>query len=68
VAIEPPELIGTGRAVSRVAPDVVRRGVEAVRSVSGDVKVLCGAGVTNGEDVRAALRLGAVGVLVRAPS
>jgi len=64
VAIEPPELIGTGRAVSRVAPDIVRRGVEAVRSVSGDVKVLCGAGVTNGEDVRAALRLGAVGVLV----
>jgi len=28
------------------------------------VKVLCGAGITNGEDVRAALKLGAEGVLV----
>ncbi|MFP3282614.1 MAG: triose-phosphate isomerase [Nitrososphaeria archaeon] len=64
VAIEPPELIGTGRAVSRVAPDVVRRGVEAVRSVAPDVAVLCGAGVTDGDDVRAAAALGAMGVLV----
>ncbi len=64
IAIEPPELIGTGRAVSRVAPEVVSRGVEAVRSASADVGVLCGAGITGGEDVRAALELGAMGVLV----
>ncbi|MGC8555731.1 MAG: triose-phosphate isomerase [Conexivisphaera sp.] len=64
IAIEPPELIGTGRAVSRVAPEVVSRGVEAVRSVSPDVSVLCGAGIVSGEDVRAALELGASGILV----
>ena len=64
IAIEPPELIGTGRAVSRVAPDVISRGVEAVRAVSPDVTVLCGAGIASGDDVRASIELGAMGVLV----
>ncbi len=64
IAVEPPELIGSGRAVSRVAPDVVRRGVEAVRAVSSEVGVLCGAGIVDGEDARAAVELGAEGILV----
>ena len=64
IAIEPPELIGTGRAVSRVAPNVISRGVEAVRAVSPDVTVLCGAGIVSGDDVSASLKLGAMGVLV----
>jgi len=29
-----------------------------------NIKVLCGAGITNGEDVKKALELGTVGVLV----
>jgi len=64
VAIEPPELIGTGIPVSKAKPEVVSGAVEAVKGVDPRVKVLCGAGITNGEDVAAALKLGAEGVLV----
>ena len=64
VAIEPPELIGTGIAVSKAKPEVVSGAVEAVKAVNPDVSVLCGAGITSGEDVETALRLGAEGVLV----
>jgi triosephosphate isomerase len=35
-----------------------------VKKVNRDVVVLCGAGITKGEDVTAALRLGTEGVLV----
>lgn len=62
IAIEPPELIGTGIAVSKADPDIVLRSVEAV--TDPDIKVLCGAGITTGEDVRAAIQLGTVGVLL----
>lgn len=64
LAIEPPELIGSGRAVSKVDPAIVADTVKAVKRVANDCIVLCGAGVTNGEDVRAALELGAEGVLL----
>lgn len=64
VAIEPPELIGTGIPVSRAKPEVVTSSVELVKRVNPRVKVLCGAGITTGEDVAAALRLGTVGVLL----
>jgi triosephosphate isomerase len=64
VAIEPPELIGSGRAVSKERPEIVSDSVRKIRSVNPNVKVLCGAGITTGEDVYAALRLGAQGVLV----
>lgn len=61
-AIEPPELIGTGRAVSRYKPDTVVEAVGVGREQG--VPVLCGAGVVTDEDVRAAIELGTVGVLV----
>ncbi len=64
VAIEPPELIGSGRAVSKESPDVITDSVRRIRSVNEKVKILCGAGITTGEDVYAALRLGTQGVLV----
>ncbi len=64
VAIEPPELIGTGVSVSRAKPEVVTRAVEKVKSVNESVRVLCGAGISSGEDVEKALELGAEGVLV----
>jgi len=60
IAIEPPELIGSGRSVSTEKPEVVMRAVEAGKPTS----VLCGAGVTNGEDVKKALELSAEGVLL----
>lgn len=64
VAIEPPELIGSGRAVSKERPEIVTDSVRKIRAVNPNVKVLCGAGITTGEDVYAALKLGAQGVLV----
>ena len=64
IAIEPPELIGSGIPVSKAKPEVVSGAVEAVQSINPEVKVLCGAGITSNEDVTAALKLGADGVLV----
>lgn len=64
VAIEPPELIGTGTPVSKAKPEVVSGAVEAVKRVDSGLRVLCGAGITRGEDAAAAMRLGAEGVLV----
>lgn len=64
IAVEPPELIGTGIPVSKAKPEVVSGTVKLVRQVNRDVVILCGAGITQGEDVAAALRLGTEGVLV----
>ena len=64
IAIEPPELIGTGIPVSRAKPEVVTSTVELVKRVNEDVVILCGAGITKSDDVAAALRLGTEGVLV----
>lgn len=64
VAIEPPELIGSGRSVSKVDPAIVADTVKEVKHIDENCLVLCGAGVTNGKDVRAALELGADGVLL----
>lgn len=64
IAIEPPELIGTGIPVSKAKPEVVTDTVKLVRKVNSRVTILCGAGITHGEDVAAALTLGTQGVLV----
>ena len=64
VAIEPPELIGTGRAVSKENPEIVTASVKLVRKVNPTVAILCGAGITTGDDVFAALKLGTDGILV----
>ncbi|MDG6913603.1 MAG: triose-phosphate isomerase [Nitrososphaerota archaeon] len=64
LAIEPPELIGGSVSVSVARPEIVRGAVERVRRVSPRTRVLCGAGVKTGEDVRRAIELGAEGILV----
>jgi triosephosphate isomerase len=64
VAIEPPELIGTGRAVSKEKPEVIKDTIRKIRAVNSSVKILCGAGICTGEDIYAALQLGAEGFLV----
>jgi triosephosphate isomerase len=64
VAIEPPELIGSGIPVSKAEPEVVEGTVDVIHQINPDVKVLCGAGISTGEDMRAALDLGAEGVLL----
>ena len=64
IAIEPPELIGTGIPVSKAKPEVVSGAVEAVKKINAEVHVLCGAGISTGEDVAKAIELGAEGVLL----
>lgn len=64
LAVEPPELIGSGVAVSKARPELVSKTVAAARRGGYGGKILCGAGIVNGEDVRKAVDLGAEGVLV----
>ncbi len=64
VAIEPPELIGSGISVSQAQPEIISGSVDVVRKINPEVKVLCGAGITTGEDVKKAIELGTCGVLL----
>jgi triosephosphate isomerase len=64
VAIEPPELIGSGIPVSQAEPEVVEGTVEVIHEINPEVKVLCGAGISTGDDMQAALKLGSEGVLL----
>ena len=64
ISLEPPELIGTGIPVSQSKPDAVTEMVALVKHVNPCVVTLCGAGITKGDDVAAALKLGTKGVLV----
>ncbi len=64
IAVEPPELIGGDVSVTTANPRIVSDTVDAVKSVDSSVEVLCGAGVKTGEDVKAAVDLGAEGVLL----
>jgi triosephosphate isomerase (TIM) len=64
IAIEPPELIGTGISISKARPELITESLGQIRKVNRSVKVLCGAGVTTAEDVTKAIELGSEGVLV----
>ena len=64
ISIEPPELIGTGVAVSKAQPDAVTDTIKKVRRVNNEAVILCGAGISHGEDVAVALKLGTQGILV----
>ena len=64
VAVEPPALIGSGTPVSRADPEIVEDAVAAAARVDESISVLCGAGISTGEDVIAARDLGADGVLL----
>lgn len=64
IAIEPPELIGTGISVSRAKPEVITNTVNIIRKIDREIPILTGAGITYREDVEKALKLGTQGVLV----
>ncbi len=64
IAYEPPELIGTNRSVSKARPDVLKSVVQSVGLINPRIGVVCGAGIADAADVRAALALGAVGMIV----
>ncbi|NDB91801.1 MAG: triose-phosphate isomerase [Nitrososphaeria archaeon] len=64
IAIEPPELIGSGKAVSTERPELITESVKAVQKAENSTKLLCGAGIVSGQDVRKAIELGSSGILV----
>jgi triosephosphate isomerase len=64
VAVEPPELIGSGVAVSRARPELLSSTVAMVRKAGFAGKLLCGAGIVTGDDVKKAIELGTEGILV----
>ena len=64
IAIEPPDLIGTGVSVSKARPELITNAIKRIRSVNSSVDILCGAGVSTADDVGKALELGTRGVLV----
>ena len=64
IAIEPPELIGSGKAVSTERPELITESVKAVQKAKNSTKLLCGAGIVSGQDVSKAIELGSSGILV----
>jgi len=64
IAIEPPELIGGDISVTSASPEIVENSVKNIKKINPKVKVLCGAGVKTGKDVKKALELGTEGVLL----
>jgi triosephosphate isomerase len=64
VAIEPPELIGSGIPVSKAEPEIVKGTVDIIHEINPKIAVLCGAGISTGEDMKAAMDLGTEGVLL----
>jgi triosephosphate isomerase len=61
VLIEPPELIGTGIAVSKAKPEVITRAVKEIEGFK-DIYLIAGAGITSEEDVYVSIKLGAQGI------
>jgi len=64
IAIEPPELIGSGKAVSTEKPDLIQKAASIVNDSKNKTKLLCGAGIVSGEDVAKSIELGSKGILV----
>lgn len=64
LAIEPPELIGTGKAVSKARPELLTGTADALAEAGFKGGLLCGAGIVSGDDVAAAMKLGTRGILV----
>ncbi len=59
IALEPRELIGSGRAVSKEKPEEIVNALELIKK-----PLYVGAGITSKEDVGKSIELGAYGILV----
>ena len=64
IAIEPPELIGSGISVSKAKPELITESVKRIKNINDKIVPLCGAGVSTKQDVKRALELGSHGVLL----
>ena len=63
IAMEPPELIGSGISVS-TKPEIVKETISLVKKHFKEVKTIVGAGVSNQKDVSDSIKLNAEGVLL----
>lgn len=61
IALEDKNLIGTGQSITSMKPDSVKEFIEYCK---GKTKLIIGAGVSTGEDVRSGLELGAEGFVL----
>jgi len=68
IAFEVPELIGTGKSISKYRPSSVKKFSHIIRIYNQKehtkIKPLCGAGISNRQDVASAIELGCDGVLL----
>lgn len=64
IAIEPPELIGSGKAISKEKPELIQKAADVIKNSKNNTKLLCGAGIVSGKDVEKAIKLGSKGILV----
>jgi len=64
LSYEPPELIASGKAVSKHKAESLKKFVGLVEKINPKIIKLCGAGITDEDDVRAALDFGTQGVLI----
>ncbi len=62
IMIELPGLIGGNSSIAKTNPQIISQTVSLVKSVNPAVGVICGAGVSTGEDAMIARKLGAIGV------
>ncbi|MFC1600002.1 triose-phosphate isomerase [Patescibacteria group bacterium] len=60
IAVEPPDLIGGDVSVSSAEPEIITKACDLI----GGEKLLVGAGVKTGEDVKTCIELGSTGVLL----
>jgi triosephosphate isomerase len=61
IAFEDPILIGTGQSITKSKQDAVKKFADLLKNTN--IIPLCGAGISTGEDVQEALKLGTKGVL-----
>jgi triosephosphate isomerase len=64
IAFECPELIGTGIPVSKVKSEVITKCVSEIKKTNPKIRILCGAGITKDDDLKKALELGTVGIIL----
>lgn len=64
IAVEPPELIGGNISVSTSKPEIITGAIKAVEKVNPKIKILVGAGIKTGLDVKKSAEFGAAGVLL----
>lgn len=64
VAVEPPDLIGTGNSVSTYRPSLISDTAKSVKQAHTRTRLLCGAGIVTPDDVLRSIDLGSEGILV----